>query len=123
MTKDQEDRIQKVRDQRYRYVVGGSLTHAQYYEWLCNFIGAGVGMVPATDKQLLQSTDPHLNDIPLALWDSRYEFIVHIARGLPLSKSDSVCILKHLAKRRQAQLKEHGDDIHDGQEPTTGTLI
>lgn len=85
--------------QRSRYL-NGELTHKEYYTWLADFIGATKAMLPVSQERINRSTDPHLNDIPLSQWDSQDRIIRPLAyhKGLAWSLSDTVCVLKTLAK-------------------------
>jgi len=78
----------------------GLVPHEEHHEWLCNFLQLPESLVPVSLKKLLASQDRHFNDIPLALWDRQHEAVkqyLHI--GIPWALSDSVCCLKHLARR------------------------
>jgi hypothetical protein len=53
-------------------------------------------------SELQQSTDEHLNDIPLMLWDRRDPIVrlLAVQRGMrSWSLSDTVCVLKAFALR------------------------
>jgi hypothetical protein len=63
-------------------------------------------------EELLGSSDPHLNDIPLARWDdlarSSYPFIPHqliTEAGTFYSLSFGVCLLKAIARDIQNSLR------------------
>lgn len=86
--------------QRQRYM-SGKLTHDAYYLWLAQFIGATFAQVPFSREQIAGSTNEHLNDLPLITWDRRDAIIRPMAgrKGLPWSLSDTVCVLKALAKK------------------------
>lgn len=91
---------QEMNAQRKRYL-DGEITHQEYYLWLASFIGATAQMVPATTREeIAQSTDEHLNDIPLARWDACDPQVRRLAyaKGLPWALSDTVCVLKCLAR-------------------------
>ena len=75
------------------------MTHAEYYEWLGTFINFTPRMLQIPLDEIRKSTDPHLNDIPLAKWDSHYNLIVRLGQGIPFSKSDAVCIAKVMARK------------------------
>lgn len=98
MTTKTEQR-QEQEAQRKRYMEG-SLTHQEYYLWLADFIGATKKHVPFSQEQINNSKDEHLNDLPMAVWD-RQDFTIRrlaYAKGLAWSQSDTVCVLKTLAK-------------------------
>jgi hypothetical protein len=80
--------------------------HHEYYEqwvcpWLTSIVQSAIGM-----KAIKASTDPWLNDIPLAQWD-RLDGIVRdygarknkeLGNGSVWSLSDTVCITKAAAR-------------------------
>jgi hypothetical protein len=82
--------------------------HADYYEWLSDFIGLTDNLIPFTAAQVDASTDEHLNDLPLRQWDAMDGFVRQAVRrvpgGLSWALSDTVCCLKAMAKRRQRRL-------------------
>ena len=86
-------------EQRARYM-NGELTHKEYYTWLAGFIGASQNLVPFTAKAIAESTDDHLNDLPLHIWDAVDGRVRPLAynKGLIWSLSDTVCVLKTLAR-------------------------
>jgi hypothetical protein len=87
--------------------MAGTISHADYYLWLAEFIGASRIDVPVSDERLLKSTDEYLNDTPIEIWDNQ-DYVVRklaYAKGLPWSLSDTVCVLKAIAKQRQAELR------------------
>ena len=84
--------------ERQKYL-NGEISHDIFYTWLAGFIGATYADVPVSRERIRNSADPHLNDIPLHLWDSRHYNIRAKAysKGLAWSMSDTVCVLKALA--------------------------
>lgn len=88
--------------QRQRYL-GREISFEAYYLWLANFIGVTPDMIPATETQLWDSTDPNLNDIPLRIWDSSHFIVQQMAleKRIGWSQSDTVCVLKNLARIKQ----------------------
>lgn len=94
-------------DQRRRYMTH-EITHAEFYCWLADRIGVKVSDLPVSLERIAKSTDPHLNDIPLKLWDN-CDFTVRtksqFAGMRSWSLSDTVCCLKSFA-RREAQKAE-----------------
>lgn len=88
--------------QRQKYM-NHEITHTEYYLWLADFIGVSSILIPATDDELANSTDPHLNDIPLRIWDAAHSYVQRFAfaKHLPWSNSDTVCVLKELALKRK----------------------
>lgn len=91
-----------VERERKRYL-DHEIDHQAYYLWLADFIGVPDSVIPVTPEEVQASTDPHLNDIPLGWWDRKDPVVRHYAyaKGLPWSLSDTVCVLKSLARRRQ----------------------
>ncbi len=87
--------------ERARYMAH-EITHQAYYLWLSDFIGLTDSLIPASNERVKRSTDPHLNDISIHLWDSMHYTVQRIAfqKGLPWSMSDTVCCLKAMANRR-----------------------
>ena len=88
----------KHNEQRKLYM-DGKITFNKYYTWLADFIGANERMLPVDKERISKSTDPHLNDIPLILWDNQDYVIRRLAysKGLVWSLSDTVCVLKTIA--------------------------
>lgn len=93
--------------ERARYLAG-EISHDDYYLWLAKQVGVYTAMVPFTPSELLSSTDPYFNDLPLRRWDSRHPIVIAQAHrlGLPWSQSDTVCCLKAVARRAVNQLRE-----------------
>jgi hypothetical protein len=87
------------------------ITHDEFYLWLADKLGykAVWYHLPVPIKQIKASTDPHLNDIPLALWDAKHEPMCRLAwapeNAFPWSLCETVCVLKAVAKREAAQLE------------------
>lgn len=93
---------------RSDYMADSSRLHDEYYlqfgtERMEERIHGAIGM-----KLIMASTDPHMNDIPLAMWDKLYpSFQVLVDRSLlekaeeDMSLSTSVCVLKALARKMQ----------------------
>jgi hypothetical protein len=87
------------------------LHHAYYIQFatpaLCSAVRGAFG-----PEELLSSSDPHLNDLPLARWDDLarrvYPFISHqqiTEAGDFYSLSFGVCLLKAIARDIQTNLK------------------
>lgn len=84
----------------------GPAAHRRYYAQFVNasvirFVGSSVGI----DK-IKASTDRHMNDIPLALWDRMHKCLPlepgifqKITGSNSYSLSDSVCIAKEAARQ------------------------
>lgn len=84
----------------------GKISHDDYYLWLAEFVGVPERLIPFNDLRLVASTDPHMNDLPLGQWDSRDSGVRTLAfgKGLVWALSDTVCVLKALARRRAERI-------------------
>ncbi len=91
---------QKYDNQRKRYM-NQKITHEEFYLWLAKFIGITEQDLPVNRERIMRSQDPHLNDIPLKLWDDKDPLIRRRAydKGIAWSLCDTVCALKALAKQ------------------------
>jgi len=104
-------------DSRRAAYMRGELTHDSYYGLLVEMIGerALQGILPGDRTPAewadLAAADPHLNNVPLRIWDDLHHHVVYLLRytkreervavtGSPgWSLSDSVCVLKCAARR------------------------
>jgi hypothetical protein len=87
-------------DEKRKLYMEDKITHKDFYLWLASFIGVTKAQLPVSQDCINASQDENLNDIPLQLWDTQ-DYIVRLKaynRGLPWSKSDTVCVLKALAR-------------------------
>lgn len=87
----------------------GDCTHEEYY---AQFVTTGI--IESVkhrigEQRILASTDEHLNDIPLSMWDDLYPSI-HLTcaaklkqAGDGLSLAGAVCIAKAAARKIQQQ--------------------
>ncbi|HCU81689.1 MAG TPA: hypothetical protein DGQ36_01215 [Enterococcus sp.] len=95
-------------DQKRREYLKGNLSHEEFYLELADAIEFDdlETLVPVI---ACKSRDPHLNDIPLKLWDYRFPAVRMllsrainqgriIKRSNGLSAAESVCILKSVAR-------------------------
>lgn len=84
------------------------ISHDDYYLWLADTIRADYSMIPVSDSALLDSTDEYMNDIELHIWDSHDPLVRSLAysRKLPWSLSDTVCVLKALARKKIKELRK-----------------
>ncbi len=92
-------------EQRARYM-RHEITFAEYYEWLADTIGVTARMLPVPIERIQDSTDEHLNDIPLQMWD-RMDYAVRWLANrnrVPWSLSDTVCVLKAVARREARRI-------------------
>lgn len=91
-----------------RQYLDREISHQDFYRWLGNAIG--VKTLPGRILELLPgSTDEHLNDIPLKLWDVQDSYVRAMAgrAGLRVwSLSDTVCVLKCLAREVKPTLAQ-----------------
>jgi hypothetical protein len=86
----------------YKGDEAGTRAHNEFYLWLADAIGVAVGDLPVSLDQIRESTDPHLNDIQLFLWDQKDATIraKAVRAGMrSWSLSDTVCTLKAFARR------------------------
>jgi len=102
------------------YKPGDNTAHREYYaqfvtEGVLELVTRGIGI-----ERLLMSTDPHLNDIPLAKWDALVPFLGTSVRTLLRQAGEGgmtlgvgVCILKEAAR----QFVECTDDCDVCPEP------
>jgi hypothetical protein len=91
---------QELFNEKRKLYMDGKITHTEFYLWLASFIGVTKAHLPVSQETINKSTDVHLNDIPLKLWDNQ-DYIVRrlaYAKGLAWSLSDTVCTLKAIAK-------------------------
>lgn len=95
-------------DQKRRDYLKGALSHEEFYLDLADAIAFDdlEVLVPET---ACKSKDPNLNDVPLKLWDYRFPAVrMLLSRAINhgrvikringLSASESVCILKAVAR-------------------------
>lgn len=88
-------------DNLRKQYMDGSLTHMEYYTRIAEIIGASKRQVPVSQERIDASTDEHLNDIPLAVWDAMHPIIRSMAIRAGMiywSKSETVSVLKTVAK-------------------------
>lgn len=88
-------------EMREKYM-SNEITHAEFYEWLASEIGLLPQDLPVSIDRVRESTDPHLNDIPLQGWDRRDPVIRGKAKRAGMqswSLSDTVCVLKAYARK------------------------
>lgn len=103
--------------------MSGICTHKEYYgqffsEGLCNAIVNRIG-----PEKILNSTNPHLNDIPLALWDKLADLVKSYtekhfrAVNSCMSLSDCVCIAKTIAHVWKERQENHARPSESDSEP------
>jgi hypothetical protein len=91
---------ERVREMRGRYLEK-EISHDEYYLWLADQIGVTFALVPfpkETIKAELKK-DRCLNGTPLRAWDAKHPVVAYYAAGLVWSLSDTVCVLKAVARR------------------------
>ena len=81
---------QELYNEKRRDYIEGTLTHAEFYRWVAEFIGVSVQNLPASWTA---------NWSNLAFWDRQHPFVCHkaFAKGLAWSLSDTVCTMKQVA--------------------------
>jgi hypothetical protein len=100
-------KLQELHDEKRKQYLAHEISHSEFYLWLAGEIGVNSRMIPVDAEHLAKSTDEHLNDIPLALWDRQDPIIRSMAgrHGMRAwSLSDTVCVLKAVAKKERARL-------------------
>lgn len=93
------DEQYKIERERY---MAGKITHTEFYEWLATAIGVTQANLPVDITVIRASQDPHLNDIPLHLWDRQDPIVRHKAASAGMrswSLCDTVCVLKAYARK------------------------
>jgi hypothetical protein len=96
-----ENLNEKYKAERERYM-NNEISHQEFYTWLADEIHISDRRLPFTLEQIKASTDPHLNDLPLAKWDACDAWVRHQAASYGMkawSLSDTVCVLKAVARR------------------------
>lgn len=93
------------KDMRDKYVRSRELTHSEYWLWVAEQIGTEQlkRFIPFEGERVRKAltTDPHMNNLPLAQWDAQDYGVRRLAgeAGFPSwSLSDTVCTLKELAR-------------------------
>jgi hypothetical protein len=93
--------MQEQYNEKRKQYMDGEITHQEFYRWVGNSSGLTVNSLSARILEMLpNSTDEHLNDIPLKLWDALDFSIRQRAAWSGMkswSMSDSVCVAKCLA--------------------------
>jgi hypothetical protein len=92
--------LQEQHDAKRKRYMDGKLSHAEFYLWLADAIHVTVSDLPVMLDRVRQSTDEHLNDITLSLWDRKDPIVRHKAVQAGMrswSLSDTVCVLKNYA--------------------------
>jgi hypothetical protein len=94
--------LQQQHDEKRKLYMNNQLSHQDFYCWLADSIRVTVNDLPVALDKIKASTDPHLNDIPLIMWDNR-DAVVRgkaVRAGMRAwSLSDTVCVLKAFARR------------------------
>lgn len=94
--------LQEQYNAKHQEYLNGIISHAEFYTWLADEIGITVGNLPVTLDRIRASTDEHLNDITLRLWDNQDGIVRHKAVRAGMrswSLCDTVCVLKSFARR------------------------
>jgi hypothetical protein len=95
---------QVARRKAYMDAADSKAAHREYYAWLGSVIGESYlrAILPERNVEVLRqklAEDEHLNNIPLGQWDACHEYVFHATKGLPWSRSDTVCVLKEQARQ------------------------
>jgi hypothetical protein len=100
MNHEQRLKNQKLYKRKRNEYMNEKTSFHKHYLWVAKFIGATEDMVPFNRKQLLTSTDEHMNDLPMKIWDSGHYILLRCAhnKGIGWSNCDTVCTLKTLAR-------------------------
>lgn len=96
----QREALRQEQEKKRQDYLDGAITFQEYYLWLAREIHITAKSCPVTLEEIKKSKDPHLNDIPLGLWDKQDSLVRAAAgrAGLKVwSLSDTVCLLKALA--------------------------
>jgi hypothetical protein len=98
--------LQDQYDAKRKQYMANEITHSEFYLWLANAIGITRHNLPVSIAKIKASTDEHLNDIPLKMWDNQ-DPIVRSKAGLSgiraWALSDTVCVLKSFAKHEASK--------------------
>lgn len=114
------DKLEAARRFHERAANDAKLMHFWQYEALAQAIGivplkAHVEAIAKRERpdddaavylRAMWDTDPHLNNVPLHLWDAQHRTVQFIARHVTRSWSlgHTVCVLKHVAKYHVANV-------------------
>ena len=96
-----EDIDLRYQSQRRLYLTD-KISHDDFYLWLSDLVGLTEGYLPVSLEKIRASKDPHLNDIPLSLWDGKHQKVRYKAIKAGFSGwalMDTVCCLKAIAHR------------------------
>jgi hypothetical protein len=99
--------LQEEHDAKRKQYLANEITFAEFYLWLADSIGIIRANLPVGIDRIAASTDEHLNDIPLMLWDRQDPIVRRLAvqRGMrSWSLSDTVCVLKAFARREVSKV-------------------
>ncbi len=101
MNSEHAEQRNAIRDRKRQQYLAREISHDEYYLWLADLIHFLPQVLDHLMDQVSTSTDPHLNDVPLHLWDNLHFVIRPLAAkvGLSWSLSDSVCTAKAKAKQ------------------------
>jgi len=94
--------LQTEHDASRKQYLNNERSHDEHYLWLADAIGITIADLPVNLERINKSTDEHLNDIALRLWDDRHGTVRHKATQAGMrawSLSDTVCVLKAYARR------------------------
>lgn len=95
-------------EKRKNYL-NNEISYEDFYCWLGEFIGVTFSDIPFTIENLQKSKDSRFNDLPLNVWDAKHPYLLKLAKAKNInswSYSQTVCVLKCLARKLLAQNNE-----------------
>ena len=98
--------LQQEYDSKRQQNLNHEISHNEFYCWLADEIRINNSDLPVPIERIQQSTDEHLNDIPLAKWDACDPWVRRKAGAYGMrswSLSDTVCVLKAYGRRAAQQ--------------------
>ena len=97
---------EQLNEQRAKYL-SGEITHDTYYCCLADYLRIPHHLIPVDNEKVvaaLERGDKNLNSIPLTIWDDMDGTVRYYVAGLSWSLSDTVCVLKAMARRRAGNM-------------------
>ncbi len=94
--------LQEQFDAKRRQYMANEISHKEFYLWVADSIAVNRNDLPFSIERIQASTDPHLNDLPLAKWDRCDPIIRSKATHAGIrawSLSNTVSVLKSYARR------------------------
>lgn len=86
------------------------ITYEEYFTWLSKKYGFSIDHLTSfiSKEDILKSSDPNLNDIPLEKWDRLH---VHRPNNISWSLSDTVSCFKTIARKWKKEQKDENKKI------------